>query len=429
MIQKLLLLSIFCLLSVPAFATEADFEKRMARGVTALDGGDAPRAQEEFRAALAEHPTDPEAALYLAIALNRAGDPSAESALKASLLQDPGNPRINFELGTLYYNRKMYDESGDYFENLQAYNPDPGIKSAADAYLANIRSRSGGKRWGITLMGGMQYDSNVPLATNGAQLPVGIDRRGDWRGVLNLGLNGVAYRDSNQELSGSYSLYQTLHIHLSEFDLTQNLLDVSYKRRVAPPLWAKISCGFESILLGGNQFVNGFTVTPGLLASFEEGMITALEYRFRNSTFKNSSLFPTNTERNGDTHSLILSHRQRMFENLTVRLAYTYERELTDVTAWSSISHHGSAGLAVSLSNTLLLDLSADATAKKYDAVQTGATSLRSDTTLTGAASITWQAFEKVGVSVGYYHTENSSNVSDYEYTRGITSILLQGRY
>lgn len=429
MIRKLVLLCFFCLLTVPAFATEADFEKHMARGVAALDSGNAARAQEEFRAALTEHPADQEAALYLAIALNRAGDPTAESALKASLLQDPGNPRINFELGTLYYNRKMYDESGDYFENLQAHNPDPDMKTAAEAYLANIRSQSGGKRWGITLMGGMQYDSNVPLATNGTQLPVGIDRRGDWRGVFNLGFNGVAYRDSNQELSGSYSLYQTLHIHLNEFDLTQNLFDVSFKRRIATPLWAKINGGFESILLGGNHFVNGFTVSPGLLASFEEGMISGLDYRFRNSTFKNSSLFPTTTERNGDTHSLILSHRQRIYENFNVRLAYTYERELTDVTAWSSISHHGSAGLAFSLSNTVLLDLSADAIGKKYDAIQTGTTALRSDTTLTGAASITWQVFDKIGVSVGYHHTANSSNSSGYDYTRGITSVLFQGRY
>jgi len=40
--------------------------------------------RDRWRAAVNEHPTDPEAALYLAIALNRADDPAAESALKTA---------------------------------------------------------------------------------------------------------------------------------------------------------------------------------------------------------------------------------------------------------------------------------------------------------------------------------------------------------
>jgi hypothetical protein len=275
----------------------------------------------------------------------------------------------------------------------------------------------------------MQYDSNVPLAASGAQLPVGIDRRGDWRGVLNLALNGVTYRDSQQELTGSYSLYQTLHLHLSDFNLTQNLFDVSYTRRISPLLSAKASGGFESILMGGNQFVNSFTLSPSLLAAFQEGITTGLEYRFRGSEFKNSSLFPTNTERNGVSHSIILNHRQQISEAFNLRAGYTFERELTDVAAWSSRSHRGSAGLAVSLPNSFLLDFFMDATTRKYDEILTGATEVRLDTTFSGGASVTWQAAEYFGVSAGYYYTRNMSNITDYEYSRGITSVMFQGRY
>lgn len=429
MLRNLILICTLCFLSVPAFATEADFEKRMARGVAALDGGDSALAQEEFRAAIKEHPNDPEAALYLAIALNRAGDPAAEPALKTALRLEPGNPRIHLELGSYYYNRKMYEEAGDYFESLLVLKPEPEVKAAAERYLANIRRQSSGKRWGVTMAGGAQYDSNVPLATAGGQLPVGIDRRGDWRGVLNLGLNGVAFRDSQQELSGSYSLYQTLHLHLTDFNLTQNLLDVSYIRRLSPLFSAKVSGGFESILLGGNQFENGYTITPGLLATAREGMTTGLEYRFRDSYFKNSSLFPTNTERSGVAHAVIVSHRQRISEILNLRAGYTFERELADVAAWSSYSHRGTAGLAISLPRSLLLDISLDAATRKYDEIMTGTTAIRSDTTLAGAVSLTWQASERFGVSVGYHYTDNASNIDGYEYSRSITSLMFQGRY
>ena len=429
MFRKLILLSTLCCLSTPVFATEADFEKRMARGVTALDGGNAALAQEEFRAALAQHPADQEATLYLAIALNRAGDPTAESALKEALRRDPGNPQINFELGTHYYKRTMYDEAGEYFENLLARNPDAEMKTAAEAYLANIRSQRGGKLWGITLMSGLQYDSNVPLAADNVQLPVGVDRKGDTRGVFNLGLNGTAYRDSEQELSGRYSLYQTVHFNLTDFNLSQNLIDISYKRKLTPTVQAKLSGEFEAISLGGNQYMNDISVTPGILVTSGEGMETGLDYTLRDSTFKNSALYPTNSERNGRTHAIMLNHSQRIAENANLRLGYSFERELTDVSAWSSTAHRGTFGIAASLSNKVLLDVSVDVVGTDYDAIQSGATVLRSDTTLNGSISLTWQVFEKIGVSAGYYYTSNSSNVPEYEYTRGITSILVQGRY
>ncbi len=429
MLRKIILISTLCLLATPSFATEADFEKRMARGVSALDNGNTALAREEFQAAIKEHPNDVEAALYFAIALNRAGDPSAEPALKTALRLEPGNPRINLELGTFYYNKKMYDEAGDYFENLLTQKPDPEMTAAAEGYLANIRASGGGKRWGATVMGGMQYDSNVQLVAAGGVLAPGTDRRGDWRGVLNLGFNGVAFRDNEQELTGSYSLYQTLHVHLTEFNLTQNLFDVTYKLKISPAVTAKTSGAFESIQLGGNPFVNDFSICPGVLFVLNDAAVIGLDYRFRSSYFKNSETFSGNTDRNGVTHSIILSQRMTLSEMFTLRVGYTFDREVTKVSAWSSDSHRAGAGLGVALPHALLFDISFDAASKKYDEILDPATAIRSDATITGAASLTWQATGQYVVSLGYHHTNNTSNVSGYEYSRGITSVMFEGRY
>ncbi|OGU13661.1 MAG: hypothetical protein A2076_03715 [Geobacteraceae bacterium GWC2_53_11] len=429
MLRKLILLSTLCCISAPAFATEADFQKRMARGVVALESGDAATAQDEFRTALKEHPTDPEATLYLAIALNRANDPDAESALKQALRLDPANHRINLELGTFYYNRKMFEEAGDYFENLLAQKPDAEMKTAADGYLAAIRKQSSGKRWGITAAGGMQYDSNVPLAADSGPLPVGVSRKGDLRGLFNIGLNGVAFRDSQQELTGSYSFYQTAHLRLSDFNLTQNLFDVTYKRRISPLLSAKVSGNFESILLGGKLYDNDFSIAPGLFGAFRERMTSGVEYRMRASFYNNTGTYPTNSDRNGVTHALILTHRQQLSEIVNARAGYTFERDLAKVDAWSSSAHLGSAGVAVTLPNSLLLDITLDAASRKYDETMIGESSARSDATLTGGASLTWQQSERLGVSLGYSYTSNASNISGYDYSRSITSIMVQGRY
>lgn len=429
MLRKFIVVSMLCCNSVPAFATEADFQKRMARGVVALESGDSTTAQDEFRSALKEHPADPEATLYLAIALNRANDPDAESALKNALRLDPANPRINLELGSFYYNRKMFEEAGDYFESLLAQQPDAEMKAAADGYLAAIRRQSSGKRWGGTATGGVQYDSNVPLVADSGPLPAGVSRKGDLRGLFNIGLNGVALRDSQQELTGSYSFYQTAHLRLSDFNLTQNLIDVTYKRQVSPLLSARVSGSFESILLGGKLFDNDVSITPGLFAVFREGMISGFEYRLRGSSYSNSSTYPANSDRNGVTHAVIITHRQQLSDTLNARAGYTFERDLAKVDAWSSNAHLGSAGVAVTLPNSLLLDVALDAASRTYDEKMIGESDARSDTTLTGGASLTWQQSEHLGMSLGYSYTSNASNISGYDYSRSITSIMVQGRY
>lgn len=429
MLRKLILLCILSLLSVPVFASEADYEKQMARGVSALDTGDTALAKNEFRAALKEKPGDPDAALYLAITLNRAGDPDAESKLKTALRNDPGNPRINFELGTYYYNQKMYEESGDYFENLLTLKPDAEMKTAADSYLANIRDQKGGKRWSVTMMGGMQYDSNVPLAANGVQLPVGVNRKDDWRGIINLGLTVVPVRKKDTELLLSYSLYQSLHVNLNDFDLNQNTFDVTLKERLLPNLTGKISLACEQVFMGGRKFDTGYSISPGLTLTLAEKSATTVEYRYRQTYFYNSALFPTNSDRDGEIHTAQILEQLRLSEKLHLRFGYAFDKEETVVTAWGSDTHRGNAGVGIMLPYSLLLDLSGEVAGRRYRNIQPGANDIRNDTTVIGAAALTWQASSCCGISTGYHYTSNTSNIHDYEYNRGITSILLQGRF
>lgn len=426
---KMIVLTALGMLASAAAATEADFEKRMARGVAALDAGNPLLAQEEFRVALTEHPSDPEATFYLAVALNRSGSPAAESALKTALRQDPANPRINLELGTFYFHQKMYEEADDYFETVLAQKTDGEMTRAAEAYRTAIAAQHSTKRWGATLSGGIQYDSNVPLAADGAQLPAGTTRRGDWRAVFNVALTGTALRDSEQELAGTVSLYQTVHGQLSDFNLTQALLEGIYKRNLSAKMSGKLSVGFESIMLGGVSFVNDVTVAPGLFVVCKEGMNSGVEYRLRGSFFNNSDTFTTNTERDGISHALIVSHRYQWSETVNLRASYAFERENTSVATWSSNGHRLSAGAALNLPYAMLLDVSGELAGRRYDEPASATAATRSDTTLTGGFSLTWQAMERLALSAGYHYTNNDSNSAGYSYGRGITSLMVQGRY
>lgn len=116
-------------------------------------------------------------------------------------------------------------------------------------------------------------------------------------------------------------------------------------------------------------------------------------------------------------------------ETLNLRLGYNFDRDVATVAAWSAATHHGTAGLGVTLPHALLLDVMCEITGKKYDEILLPATETRSDTTVAAGASLTWQAAEQYSVSLGYYYTDNHSNIPGYEYHRGISSIMLQGRY
>ena len=429
MFRRLALLGALCCLSSPAFATEADFEKRMARGEIALEAGDFNRAKAEYREALKEHPTDMELALYFAVALSRSNDPEAEPVLKTLMRLDPNNPRVILELGIFYYNRKMFEESVDYLESLLAMRPDPETREAAQKYLDNIHGKSAGKRWGVTLSGGMQYDSNVSLAADPSLLPVGTDRMGDWKGIVNFGLNGVAYQDSRQELTGSYSLYQTLHFHLHDFNITQNAFDLSYKHRFSAICSAKLSTNFESTQLGDKPFVSGYSITPGLQLAFENEVNIGLDYRFHKSYFKNSDAYPTNTDRNGVIHSMIVNYNQQLSKTLILRGGYTFDRELAELSTWSSSTNTGTAGLTVSLPYALILDINGEAAARKYDENNPGDPEIRSDTTFSGGVAFIWQATERLSLSLDHKYSKNSSNIAGYSNTRGVSTIMLNGRY
>lgn len=426
-----LLITLIALLltALPALATEADFEKNMARGVTALDGGDPALARQEFTAALKERPGDPDAKLYLAIALNRSGDPAAETELKAALRRTPGHPRVNFELGTHYYNTKMYEESSDYFENVLTLNPDPEMKIAAERYLGNIRAIGSGKRWSATLTGGMQHDSNVPMASNGAQLPVGITRKSDWRAIFNLALAGTPVRNDGTELTLNYGFYQTKHLNLNEFDLTQNSFDLTIKKRIQPKLSGKLGLSVEILHLDGNQFGRSYSMNPGLTFDLTDTAATTVEYRLRKSDYQNSALFPTNHDRQGLTHTITLDQQLRLSETFSLRFGYSFDKDQARVTSWNSDTHRGNARLGILLPYSLLLDLSGEASGRRYQGIQSGTSAVRNETTIVGSTSLNWQMSSCCGVATGYHYTSNTSNIPGYEYTRGITSILLQGRF
>jgi tetratricopeptide (TPR) repeat protein len=86
----------------------------------------------------------------------RLGDyEAAVSALERMLLFNPDLPRVQLELGALYYRMGSYELARDYFDKAAAANPPSEVSARIEQYLADIeKSRSRHHLSGYVFFGG-----------------------------------------------------------------------------------------------------------------------------------------------------------------------------------------------------------------------------------------------------------------------------------
>ncbi len=95
----------------------------------------------------------------------RLGDyEAAVSALERMLLFNPNLPRVQLELGALYFKMGSYELARDYFQKAAGANPPPEVQGRVEQYLAEIdKGQSRHHLTGYVFFGG-QYQSNANVA-------------------------------------------------------------------------------------------------------------------------------------------------------------------------------------------------------------------------------------------------------------------------
>jgi hypothetical protein len=89
---------------------------------------------------------------------------AAVSALERMLLFNPNLPRVQLELGALYFRMGSFDVARSYFDKAAAGNPPPEVRAKIEEYQAQIeKSQSRHHFSGYLLLGG-QYQSNANVA-------------------------------------------------------------------------------------------------------------------------------------------------------------------------------------------------------------------------------------------------------------------------
>lgn len=425
-----LLLALFLVFSSTAFAGEtASFELHLTKGILAFDQKDYTKAIDDLKAALKEKPEDPSATLYLGISLYRSGNElEGERILKKALTLDPLSPRTNFELGVLYYKRGIYDEARDFFETARSHSKEKGLTELAAYYLGEIeKQKTTAKSWAVSISAGIQYDSNVILEPDDGAVPEGISRDDDWRGFLYLDGKFTPALTDNLNLGLTYSFYQSIQRELYDFNVQQHLPGFVVNYAPSRYLFLKVHYTFEYTNVGKEDYLFSHSISPAITVAEGKGFFTALRYRYQTKDFKNTPLFVTNTERDGENNLAGITQYIPIGRVATISFGYTYDHDHTDKKYWTYNGHSGEIGVKLDFGKGWGTDLTGVYYRKVYYKEDyPGEDKKRKDTTWTYAMNLAKNINSKLDIIVGWMNERNSSTIDVYDYRRNITTLMLR---
>ena len=159
---------------------------------------------------------------------------AAVSALERMLLFNPNLPRVQLELGALYFRMGSYDIARTYFERAAASNPPADVNERIQTYLAEISRRNAPQRFSGFAYFGAQYQTDANIAGSSSIAFPGA--------VINLLPQFIKRRDYNFFGTGSV---------LYSYDLGTQSAD--------------------TVEVGGTGYVNHYGVIERLNLGFVEG--------------------------------------------------------------------------------------------------------------------------------------------------------------
>jgi len=284
-----------------------------------------------------EKPDDLDAAFEYAALSVQVGDlEAAISTLERMLIFAPGLPRLQLELGVLYYRLSAFETARSYFEGaVSGPNVPPEVREKVDEYLAGIEQAVKPTTFTGQLRAGIRYQSNANrsptgniIVLNGIPFILNPDAQGQADGnVYGAGVIHMSHKLPSQgdTIEGDLVFYGSKQFELDELDLGMAELTLG-------PAFDLGRFGFDNAALGvygigsaiyldGQFYSAGGGAGTRLVMQPRPGFLltTALEYRYRD--FYDSDVAPTASDRDGSeirtymTANYIVSPTLALFAN------------------------------------------------------------------------------------------------------------------
>lgn len=292
-------------------------------------------------AQMMEHPDDLDTAFRYAALSSQAGDlEGAVSTLERMLIYAPGLPRLQLELGVLYYRLGAYETARQYFEGAQsAGDVPPEVNAKVEEYLAAIDKQAAPTSLTGMVRAGIRYQSNAnagpgnsTVTLNGlpytldALTVAGEDFNGfltssvryrhelDEQGIaIEAGLSGYAagYRDREALNTGAVEAFVGPTFDLARFGLDDRSLSVFLLT--------------SGVLIEGDRYLAsiGASTAFNWQVTPSDGLGAQLEYRYED--YNNTKSRQSAEDQTGDRFDGQLSYSRQVTEdfNLSARLLAT----------------------------------------------------------------------------------------------------------
>ena len=374
-------------------------------------------------------PDDHHAELCLGMALSRQGEKSAGHHLKRALFNNPEDPVIHLELGRYFYEQQIPEEAEDFFRDAVSLAPQSPAAKEATVYLRKLNVVESSKAWKILVRGGIQYDSNVILNGENQPLPAAYSGEADSSVIGTFKALYSPIIAPGRRVSLGYSLYQSLHAKLDDFDITQNLLEVSGEQAVTPNLFIRGLYTFEYLHLGGDAYDQSHRLSPETQWKSERFGSTLLRYALSSTRYKATSRFPDNPDRDGRNHQGAVTHYYPVASSWLLFASYMREVERVEVGKYSFDGNRVTAGTRVKLPANSVADISADHDVRSYRGRDPVFSKTRRDSRTTLSATLSKGLGKSIGLSAGVAYTQNFSNIDPYDYKRFLTSLFLTAEF
>ncbi|RKE85765.1 tetratricopeptide repeat protein [Rhizobium sp. AG855] len=298
------------------------------------------------------HPDDLDTAFQYAALSSQAGDlEGAVSTLERMLIYAPGLPRLQLELGVLYYRLGAYETARQYFEGAQsAGDVPPEVKTKVEDYLAAIDKQAAPSSLTGMVRAGIRYQSNANAGPGNSTVTLnGLSYRLDELTVagedfnafltssvryrheldeqgiaIEAGISGytAGYRDRDALNTGALEGYVGPTFDLARFGLDDRTLSVFL-----------LSSG---VLIEGDRYLAsiGASTTFNWQVTPTDGVAAQLEYRYED--YNNTKSRQSPEYQTGDRIDGQLSYSRQITEDFNISSRVLATRRIAETDYLSS---------------------------------------------------------------------------------------------
>jgi hypothetical protein len=301
---------------------------------------------------------------YADVAARLGDNEAAVAALERMLLFNANLPRVDLELGALYFRMGSFDVARTYFQKVLASNPPPEIKERVNIYLSQISVQVAPERLTGLLFSGVQYQSDANVAPGASLInsplgPVLLNNqfvKGADANIFGSGSVLYTYDLGNQSGDAIEATGNAFINHYFRFDR----LDLGFAEVTAGPRFNfpaptdgvknasfKPYAILNEVGLGENQYFWTYGVGAEWTAQVFDDVSVRTVFEFRQKKFSNAPERPLSTGLDGSDKIVSFQVKKPITANSEINLQFDYLNQSTQFPWYANQSYAGTAAYRI----------------------------------------------------------------------------------